>query len=347
MPHLSPIRRSRLVVRTLGLVALVLLGTASPAAADPAGPSDFRSEIIAITPEVDGVEAEIKGGDSFLQLTVAEGIEVEVPGYEGEPYLRFRADGTVERNRLSSSTYVNEDRDGAGEIPAEVQAAGPDADPDWEVVAEDGTYAWHDHRVHWMGKASPQVPRGETLGGQYDPWTVELLVDGEPVEITGRVTYEETVTPLPWLALAAVAAAALVLLGKRLGLRAASVALLGAAVLATVTGRAEWAATPDGSGNPLLWALPAFAVVAAAVAVGLARRPVGVMAGLAAVASLSAWVLFRFQALLKPVLPTELPFALDRASLGLGLGASIAVAVLAVTSGALALPALAEDDERP
>jgi len=336
----------RLVARALAGAAALLVALASPAAADPAGPSDFRSEVLAITPEVAGVEAEIKGGDSFLELRVAEGRTVEVPGYQDEPYLRFLPDGTVERNRLSTTTYTNEDRDGIVDIPAEAtEATASGADPEWERVASGGSYAWHDHRVHWMGKATPPVPRGELVTGQYDPWRVPIVVDGEPVEITGQLRYEESVSPLPWVALAVVVGAGLVVAGRRAGLRAAAAALLTASVLGAVTGRAEWAATPDGSGNPLLWALPAFAVVAAAAAVALATRPAGVVAALAAVAALSGWVLFRIQVVLKPVLPTELPDALDRASLALGLGASVAVAVLAVTSGAIALPALDEDDD--
>jgi hypothetical protein len=79
-------------------------------------------------------------------------------------------------------------------------------------------------------------------------------------------------------------------------------------------------------------------------AVALAARGSGVVLALASVASLSGWGLFRIQALLKPILPTELPFAVDRATVALALGASVAVAYLAVTSGALALPAL-DDDE--
>jgi hypothetical protein len=79
-------------------------------------------------------------------------------------------------------------------------------------------------------------------------------------------------------------------------------------------------------------------------AVVLAARGSGVVLALAAVASLSGWALFRVEALLKPVLPTDLPFALDRATIALAIGISVAVAYQAVTSGALALPAL-DDDE--
>ena len=91
--------------------------TAAPAAADAAGPSDFRSEVTGIVPAVDGVEAEIRGGDSFLELTVDDGHTVIVEGYTGEPYLRFQPDGTVERNRLSPATYLNDDRQGRGRHP--------------------------------------------------------------------------------------------------------------------------------------------------------------------------------------------------------------------------------------
>ena len=55
----------------------------------------------------------------------------------------------------------------------------------------------------------------------------------------------------------------------------------------------------------------------------------------------------RLAVLFKPVLPTNSPFALDRAATACALGCSIAAAVLAVRSGALVLrlPELDFDDE--
>jgi hypothetical protein len=333
---------TRLAAVSLGL----LIAVASPAAADPAGPSDFRSEVTGIEPAVEGVDAEIRGGDSFLELSVELGHTVIVEGYSGEPYLRVLDDGTVQQNRLSSATYLNDDRKGQVDIPAEVEAAMADgADPEWEVVADDGTYAWHDHRVHWMAEVSPPVDRGDTVAGAYDPWRVPIAVDGEDVEIQGVLHYEEATSPLPWAALALVVAVGLGWAGRGRSLRPAAIALILVATGALIVGRAEWTATPDAGGNPLLWVLPAVALLGALGAVALARRSGGVILALASVAALSGWALFRLESLLKPVLPTELPFALDRATIALALGASVAVAYLAVTSGLLALPALEDDPD--
>lgn len=339
-------RARRVLVALVGALVLVV-ATASPAGADPAGPSDFRSEVTGIEPAVDGVEASIRGGDSFLELSVADGVEVTVGGYQGEPYLQFLEDGTVQRNRLSAATYLNEDRKGAVEIPAEVEAAmdRPTTPPEWETVATDGTYAWHDHRVHWMGEASPPVGRGERVGGAYDPWRVPITVDGTPADVTGTLTYEEATSPLPWLALAAVVAAGLALLARRAGgVRLVAAVLTAVSALAVVTGRGDWAATPDGTGNVLLWILPAVALVTALVGAVLAARSAGVVLVLASVAALSGWAIFRFQALVKPVLPTELPAGVDRLSLALALGVAAAGAIVAVSSGTFAFPEL-EDDE--
>lgn len=334
------VRLLRLVAIALGLVVV----TAAPAAADPAGPSDFRSEVTGLSPAADGAEAEIRGGDSFLELTVAEGHTVIVEGYSGEPYLRFQPDGTVERNRLSVATYLNDDRRGAGiTIPADAKEADADTPPEWEAIADGGSYAWHDHRVHWMEDASPSVGRGERVGGAYDPWRVPLVVDGAQTEVQGTLVYADTVSPLPYAGLALIIAGALGWFGRGTGLRIPAAILALVALAAVVVGWADYSSTPAGGGNPLLWALAAAALVAAVGAVALARRSAGVVLALASVASLSGWSLFRIQALLKPVLPTDLPFAVDRATIALALGASAAAAYLAVTSGVLTLPDLDDD----
>jgi hypothetical protein len=333
-------RLARIVAVALGLVVL----TAAPAAADAAGPSDFRSEVTTIKPPLGGLEAEILGGDSFLELRVEPEHTVIVTGYEGEPYLRFQPDGTVERNRLSTATYLNDDRKGTGvEIPAEATAAEPDTPPEWEAIATGGTYAWHDHRVHWMDEASPNVARGERVGGEYDPWRVPIVVDGAQSEIQGTLVYASSVSPVPYFGFAVIVAGLLAWYGRSWGLRVGAGLLAAVAAVAVVVGWGDYRATPDSGGNPLLWALAAIALAAALGAVALARRSAGVVLALASVASLSAWGLFRLQALFKPILPTELPYALDRTTIAAALGVSVAVAFLAVTSGVIQLPDLDDD----
>jgi hypothetical protein len=326
--------------RVLALALVLVVLDASPASADAAGPSDFRSEVTGLEPAVDGVEAEVRGGDSFLELRVDEGHEVVVEGYLDEPYLRFLADGTVERNRRSPATYVNDDRKGRAEVPDGVD---PEAEPDWEQVADDGTYAWHDHRIHWMDETDPSVDRGERVGGVYDPWRVPIVVDGERVEVQGTLTYEEAVSPLPWLALAGAVGLGVAWLGRRRAVVVAAGILLVASAAAVVVGRADGAATPDGGANPLLWALPAVALAAAAVALVPRLRGTAVVAVLASVAALSGWALLRFAVLTKPVLPADLPGWLDRGSVAVALAAAAGSAWLAVTSGALRLPELPDD----
>ena len=333
-------RLARIAVIALGLV----LVTATPAAADAAGPSDYRSEVTGIVPALPGVEAEIRGGDSFLELTVDEDHTVIVEGYEGEPYLRFSPDGTVERNLLSTATYLNDDRRGAGvTIPPEATEADADTPPEWEEVASGGQYAWHDHRVHWMDAGPPDIDRGERVPGEYDPWRVPIVVDGAAAEVQGTLTYAEPVSPLPYLGLALIVAVLIGYYGRGRGMRLPAALLAIVSLAATVVGRADFQSTPDGGGNPLLWVLPVLALVTALGAVLLARRSAAVVLALASVACLSGWVLFRIQALLKPVLPTDLPYPADRTTLALALGISIAAAYLTVTSGLLTLPDLEDD----
>ena len=95
-------------------------------------------------------------------------------GYWGEPYLRFNSDGTVEENRRSPTVAENESRYGgsstAGRRTRPVSRNGRE-------VATDGSYAWHDHRAHWMSTEPPAGERGdEVLTG-----VIPLQVDGADV----------------------------------------------------------------------------------------------------------------------------------------------------------------------
>lgn len=322
-------RAAKLAVRAVASSAVGLVLWASPAAADPPRPGDYVSEVVSIEPEVEGVDIAVFGGDAFLRVTAEPGVEVVVFGYEGEPYLRFRPDGGVDENRSSPATYLNDDRFARVEVPARL--SGPDVatlDPEWEEVASGHTYAWHDHRVHWM---APNAPPAVARGGSFD-WNgpVTLLVDGEEVEVLGRISYREDVSPIPWLAAAVVVAVG----GGYVALRRPGrVWALAAVLVAAAAGWVSWATVsvaPAGSGVstlPLWMAVLAAAATLAAMVLPERPRPLAFLAG---AALLSTWALFRLDVLTNPVLPTSLPFAVDRAVTALALGTAVAMLPTAV-----------------
>jgi hypothetical protein len=330
-----------------GLVLLLpgLVVAAAPAGADPAEPGEYRSQVTAMDPEVDGVSLRVAGGDSFLELQVDPGIEVEVPGYQGEPYLRVLADGTVEENELSPSAFQNRDRYGT-EIPAQADA---EAEPRWVEVAGGGEYAWHDHRIHWMSPdAPPRVQGGE---GRVQDWEVPLVVDGEDVVVTGTLDKVAGATPLPWLALAVAVAAGGWFFGRRNVALAVPAFTVAGGLIATFVGWREVASQPEAAqASPLPVVLGVVGLVLAMVGAVLAitKRSVAAdLCGLASAAALGGWVLLRFAVLANPVLVTDLDPTLDKAGTALVLALLVASAVLGVQGGAFASRAPAEDDAAP
>ncbi len=337
----APRRGRRLAVA--GAVALATLAlSASPAAADPPGPTDYRSEIEEVTPDVDGLTASIVGGDGFLLLEVEPGTTVEVPGYAGEPYIRFREDGTVEENQASAATYLNQSRT---RTDAD-RTYDPDAEPDWKQVADDGRWAWHDHRIHYMGGGTPEPARTD----RGVVWEVPLTVDGEDVTITGAYRLLDAPTPLPWIAGAVVLALLIALgLGRLLpALPAAGATVLLAGIGGVVAGMAQRGESPPGAPtSPLVVILPAIAVVAGIIVVIQRGRVLRAVAGLAGAAALGGWALVRIQVLWKAILPTSLPAGTDRLLTAVAIGAAAGAAILVVRSGALA-PDLSDlDDDLP
>ena len=311
----------------LGLLLAIVLGLAGPAAADPVGPTDYRSEVVEVSPPAPGIEVGIVGGDSFVELRAEPGVEVIVVGYRGEPYLWFQPDGKVRQNERSPSRWLNDDRFGEAEIPAE---ADPEAEPDWVEVAGDGFYAWHDHRAHWM---NPQRPPGAEPGDTILEAVIPVTVDGDEVLIEVRSTLLSGPSPVgPVLG---------ALLGLGLG--------VGALLLARRSGSSDrsgvrlwplgpvvaaWALVaavlgfwgirgfpPEAAPGPALWALPAVAalVVVAALVIewrGLLAAPLRVLVGPALLAvagvELLLWVWLRRLALVRALVPGDAPGWVER-----------------------------------
>ena len=319
----------------LVLVTLVLLVPAAPAAADAAGPTHYRSELTAIVSEGEEpvpVEVEILGGDSFLVLRVEDGVQVEVPGYDGEPYVRFQPDGTVEVNDRAPTRWLNDERYGGQdvEIPTEADA---DAPPAWEQVADGGTYAWHDHRVHFMSPALPRQVDPDAGDVQHvQDWEVPLRVDGEDARVQGTLGWVPGPSPAWPIGLGVVGLALLLVLARASQVWRQVAMLAGVAGGALVGASATWGLPPGADAEAAWVALPAIAGVAwlAGILAGRgAEKRLGWLTSAAGV-PLLAWAVPWAGALVRPIAPTPLPIGVVRA-----------VVVLAVVVGVLGLIGLA------
>lgn len=333
--------RGRTGSRALAGAALALLAViAAPASAfaDPPGPTDFESTVVAVEPPADGFTATIIAGDAFFALAVEPGVRVTVAGYQGEPYLEFEPSGEVRENRNSPTYFMNRTK-GGDDVPAGVNA---DTAPNWVVVATDGNYAWHDHRTHWMG-GTPQGERGAIVARG----TVPILLDEAPVDVRVDTRWLAPASPAPAIAGAAlggVVAVGYVLARRRAGI-AADVALAVAAVLALVVGFVQFRSVPGVTGpSPFGWVLPGTALVAAVAGAVAARRPAWSLLALGAHAlagiELAIWAVGRRAGLLAAILPTDGPYWLDR-------GATTAVGVVGGAAAGLAVVRLVELVTRP
>lgn len=303
-------RARRLIV---GVAAgLGLAGAAaSPVLADPPGPTDYQSEVRSIEPDTPTIEVGIVGGDSFVELRVEPGIDAMVIGYEGEDYLWFRPDGVVLENQNSPATYLNADRYGNDGVPDTARA---DADPSWEKVATGGSWAWHDHRAHWMQSARPF---GLEAGDQILEAVIPIVVDGETVEVTVISTWQPAPSPLAtWLGVVAglsVGVGAWFLRGGRIPAIAVSVPLV---VLAVVVGAAQYLSLPGATGPRPIWiVLPLIAAVSAAAGLVLAVRGMRFAADAAMLlvgVELAVWGFMKRDGLGAAIVPTDAPFWLDR-----------------------------------
>jgi hypothetical protein len=301
----------------LGVAAVFVLTATTPAMADSARPTNYRSEVEGIEPPTPDAQAKVVGGDAFLDLTVQPGTEVVVLGYEAEPYLHIDDTGLVWVNTSSPAYYLNNDRYARVSVPS---TAFPEAEPTWVQVGAGGRFGWHDHRTHWM---APEPPPGVNTTVEYEiqEWTVPILVDGAAASINGRLSWLPSVSPLPWLAIALIAF--LVVLLTRGSTRGLALAVIVGAGAALLVGASQAANSPLGwDGEVLVWVPPAIAL-----GLGLAalRRDSSALVAVASVL-IVAWALLRMSTLWMPILPSELPADVERSAVAIALGSGTAVA---------------------
>jgi hypothetical protein len=169
----------------LKLIAFAVAGIALLApvtAAAHKGSPNYRSTVRSISPTVEGVDIKVINYDDRLVMVNRSGRDVEVRGYDGEPYIRVRADGTVEVNKRSPSYYLNLERFADVKIPAD---ASEKARPRWDVIDKTGRFEWHDHRIHYMSKSVPTQVKDEDERTKVFDWQVPIDVDGRRVLVKG------------------------------------------------------------------------------------------------------------------------------------------------------------------
>jgi len=324
---LAGIVRSSIIGGLFGLLLAVLLG--DQALADPAGPTDYRSEVVAVEPPTSTIDVTVIGGDSFVELTVAPGTEAVVIGYQGEEYLWIRADGTVLENQNSPSTYLNQDRyAGDPDTPATATA---DAEPAWVDVGSGHRWAWHDHRAHWMQTIRPP---GLGEGDQILEAVIPLAVDGREVDVTVISVWQPSASRVPAL-LGLVTGVALTALAWALRRhRAIGAVVLPPAIAALLVGVWQFASLPPETGpRPVWWMLPALAVVAGIVgtiAGWSGSRLVTWGATLIAGVEMAIWGWIRSDGIWAAIIPTDGPGWLDRYVTALALVGGLGLGVVAL-----------------
>lgn len=316
------------------------------AGADGVGPTNYRSVIGSIEPEAHGARVSVLGSDAFLEVRTDPGTRVAIPGYDGEPYLRINADGTVERNLNSAATYINDSRSGRTDLPDGLDGK---AKPDWQQVGDGGVIAWHDHRIHWMTDEAPAT----SSDGLVSEWQIPIVVNGVKSIIHGSLYHQPNM--FPWPAFVSLLVAAGAFFGAvRLRRMMITAVLMVASALACAATIAIRLSDPPGSGTSAIPLVLAFGSLACATAslLPIRRPPVfRLAANLGASALLIGWAIGPIGVFWMPFVPASTPATLIRVAVALAVGGVVGSTVAVVSNPGLldqqSLDQQSLDHERP
>jgi hypothetical protein len=185
---------------------LALLVVHAPPVDAHGGNPNYRSELRAIQPSTSGLKVEVLNYDDRLLRINRTGKDVQVRGYDNEPYIRMSASGVVEVNKRSPSFYVNEDRYAEKPVPETAKSSAP---PAWEEVGRNGRYEWHDHRIHYMAKDTPPQVKDESKEARIFDWRVPIVVGSQRVRLVGTLSWKPDDSGIPIAAIVAIGALAM------------------------------------------------------------------------------------------------------------------------------------------
>jgi hypothetical protein len=199
-------------VAALAGAVLVPAGPALAHGGDQPDATAYRIEVTGIGRELPGLSVRVVEAGARLELTNATGHSVEVLGYQGEPYLDVRPDGTY-RNANSPATYLNETIGGDSPVPSN---ADPTAAPDWRKISTGTTVRWHDQRPRWNSDGlAPQAVADPGRAHKLRDWSVPLRTGATTFTVEGTLTWEPPPLAWAWWAGTAALAATIFWIGQR------------------------------------------------------------------------------------------------------------------------------------
>jgi hypothetical protein len=198
---------ARRLILAAALAALAVALPTAPAFAHAGNPK-YESLVDGVTPRISGFSVVVLNGDDRLEVVNHGSRTITIDGYNKEPYLLMQPDGTVSVNVRSPAYYLNSTPTGTAPVPT---SADPQAIPRWKVVARNGRYQFHDHRIHWMAKDTPQQVKDASVRTKVVDWRVPLHAGTTDGAIDGTLFWRGSAGGPP--AGAFVALAVLVLLG--------------------------------------------------------------------------------------------------------------------------------------
>ena len=229
---------ARRIAAAAALCALALGIPAGFASAHEGNPN-YESVVRDVTPAIAGFSVEVLNGDDRLGVQNTGRQTVTIDGYNEDPYIRMSPGGTVQVNLRSPAYYLNQDRFYGTKVPASAKTG---ATPQWRTVARTGRYEFHDHRMHWMAKRTPEQVTDKTKRTKIFDWKVPLRAQGTTGAISGELSWRGTGPGAPIGAFGALGA--LVLLGG------GAVVVVRRRRRAAATGGAAGGPEGDGGGSP-------------------------------------------------------------------------------------------------
>jgi hypothetical protein len=175
---------------------------------DQGSSPNYRSTITSISPTTPGLHLQVLQFSDRLLLRNETGRTVSIDGYEGEPYARVQANGTVEVNTHSPAYYLNQSFYGDVTVPSFASAT---AAPHWQVVDRTGQFEWHDHRIHWMSPVAPAKVKDKGKRTLIFDWRVPIAVGASRGTVAGQLYWTPNSSSAPVAAI--VVGAAIVVLG--------------------------------------------------------------------------------------------------------------------------------------